>query len=379
MSSTGGISLSSSSDLFKNLDSYDEEAFTGWVLSAQNIEDSTDDSSMDFEDLASPLNKLKNRITQIKKEATTEDSLLDLSIKIGCLIEKLNIQKKNCLSDSHSKTISEIIDYLSDESADIDHRFKLLNTANTSPIIEFLNSLSELTVKTCNTVSSRFQHYSANNYIDFTKTAENYHDTIRKLIEEPGSHLNSSIFFNFITLLEEAPGPKEYEILATAITNSHTIEHRAPSIQINQSLEKRELLKKKLILIPFVYKGYEIMGWSRGHIVLIVVDKEKKSVEYYDPHGHPPETRKNYDGFCMKKDLEEVKHYLFGDDSSSHISVLTNKIQKDIHNCGVHVMDIMIKRIKGASFEDIEKEDASTTDIQETRINLARLFETGVS
>jgi hypothetical protein len=210
---------------------------------------------------------------------------------------------------------------------------------------------------------------------------ERYRSTAKKLVNQQASRLDSKdLYYDFIPFLEnnfsDETTRSRFAFLSSGLINNHCIENRAPSEQLNTGYYDKETLKAKhLVFIPFVFKT-NLQNFELSHIVLVVIDTQAKRVEYYDPNGDGPDRRQCYENFCMKDDLDLVKNFFFGEDTESKILVLSNKIQQDLNNCGVHVMDIIGRRIGGDTFEDIELQKVDSDEPMRIRTALVKLFAT---
>lgn len=110
-------------------------------------------------------------------------------------------------------------------------------------------------------------------------------------------------------------------------------------------------LDKDLLALPVVVKGR-----FRDHVMIVVVDRENKHIEFYDSKGltvndraserltcYPSQTLKGLINKIWQKYAEE--DWSFVENSSRH--------QSDGYNCGVYISHYLKQRVEGKSFEEI--------------------------
>lgn len=113
--------------------------------------------------------------------------------------------------------------------------------------------------------------------------------------------------------------------------------------------------EKRLIAYPFVYPPSN--KWSPPHIVLILVDKEEKTIWYYDSQGltsdDPSRLRIFEDDldFNMHENLVQLSQVLFPNEVVKLVENLSVH-QTDPVNCGAFICWVLEKLYKGNSIEE---------------------------
>ncbi len=128
---------------------------------------------------------------------------------------------------------------------------------------------------------------------------------------------------------------------------------------------------KKLVFIPFVLEGT-----IRNHIVIIALDRDTKTVEYYNSQARDieEESRKlvgcdiRFDEFL---DLIKVKcpDWVIKSNQTKH--------QKDLINCGAYVCWFIEQR-KNRSFEEISATPHQKIDITAMRTKIAGITQSNL-
>ncbi len=106
-----------------------------------------------------------------------------------------------------------------------------------------------------------------------------------------------------------------------------------PNPNVPLAIEKSN---KNILMIPIIFKKQSCMGVD--HIVMVTVNKQDKTLSYYDPKGYTIAERgedKLVSGLKLKEFLGYVKkNYL--DNTITAVIENIEKNQFDSHNCGVY-------------------------------------------
>lgn len=203
---------------------------------------------------------------------------------------------------------------------------------------------------------------------DNYKKVDNTAKSTIEVLLRPGAYLNDFSVLTVMTLFDDKynrnkrvrlfdslPGP--------LVSKQKTIENREPSRHVRDYLQKHPL-HPRYLLIPFPYTS---------HIVMIAVDFEKKQVMYYDSQGLSSSQRREYSGFDMRKDLEDIKNICFPDDNAATICDSSSVHQEeDKHNCGVYILHFADALLGGESFSDIQKKPIPGSKIESIRTDYAK-------
>jgi len=132
---------------------------------------------------------------------------------------------------------------------------------------------------------------------------------------------------------------------------------------LKDAKEDFEKENTKFYAIPFLIHG-------GGHIVQIFIDKDKKRIEYYDLRLSSPDhtTIQGSKNVKVRDLLNSINAQFF--ENTADILINKNKLQTDFHNCGVHVLDMIIKRLDGLRFDDVQAM-ANVGQIEKIRLRLA--------
>lgn len=109
-----------------------------------------------------------------------------------------------------------------------------------------------------------------------------------------------------------------------------------PVAILTPELKNAEKHNQRLIAYPFVFPSKGILHYD--HIVLIVVDRQTKTVHYYDPQGlSSDDPDRQYEGseFNMHESLKQVAAEL---GPGAKVVEHTDRHQYDPFNCGAFIM-----------------------------------------
>jgi len=116
------------------------------------------------------------------------------------------------------------------------------------------------------------------------------------------------------------------------------------------------------IYIPVVLKGA-----IRNHIVLITINPDS-TVEYYDSKGDSCEGNKkllNFPGKTVENLIEDISSKYAANSKQN-----TKKQQKDLHSCGVFVLNYIQQRENGRSFEEIVEDTVDPLTVRQELFSL---------
>jgi Ulp1 family protease len=124
-------------------------------------------------------------------------------------------------------------------------------------------------------------------------------------------------------------------------------------------------LNKDLLAIPIIVKGT-----FRDHVMMVMVDKIAKRIEFYDPKGLTVQDRAsnvltNFPEYSLKEFMGKICDAYAKDDTWS-IAENTVRHQSDGYNCGVYVSDYLKRRSEGISFEAIRDNGLSFAQASNT-------------
>lgn len=125
---------------------------------------------------------------------------------------------------------------------------------------------------------------------------------------------------------------------------------KIPTETFNQTIE--DIVKAfskdeiKFMSIPLLIDGGK-------HVVQVFIDKEAKNIEYYDLRLSDPKSEIiNGTNQTVSALMDTLNTNLF--DSTANIFINQNKLQNDFHNCGIHILDVTIKRLDNVQFKDLQ-------------------------
>lgn len=110
--------------------------------------------------------------------------------------------------------------------------------------------------------------------------------------------------------------------------------------------------KKTLLAIPIVVKGR-----FRDHVVIVVVDREQYSIEFYDSKGLTVNDRASdrlacYPEHTLKSLIEKIWEK-YAIEKEWGVKENTTRHQSDGYNCGVYVSNYLKWRVDGELFDPI--------------------------
>ena len=214
--------------------------------------------------------------------------------------------------------------------------------------------------------------------IPHTQIPSSYQHSVKKLIESPSTRIGSQQVYDLICKMKLSKNINvKWEALMEALFENISIDRRRPSYLIQDYIDsKNDSLNANIIFIPFIFKSNSYLRslFNSAHIVLITIDIDNKTIEYYDSLAYAPEYWVCYNKFCMREDLDIIKNTCFKNDPKAKIINNSLKQQYDCHSCGIYVLSYMKERLEGRSFEEITNQIMNSQDIQRIRIELACLL-----
>jgi len=126
------------------------------------------------------------------------------------------------------------------------------------------------------------------------------------------------------------------------------------SLLLGQVLPCEEL--RNWVAIPIILKGL-----FRDHIVTILVNRETKTIEFYDSKGLTIKDQGSRKLRFPSKSLTTLEEHVnqiwknFGADASWTFKENTTRHQTDAYNCGIYVSNFIQRRLHGESFEAIQR------------------------
>lgn len=118
---------------------------------------------------------------------------------------------------------------------------------------------------------------------------------------------------------------------------------------------------------PFTLCGFTL--FTRTHFAAILIDKQSKTLEFYDPQGIDPAERKIVGESLMQK-LGKIKENCFAEEKEVQIKYTKIAHQEDRHNCGIHTCYFFNERFKHNSLEEFMRQPPSP--IEQFRRELAK-------
>lgn len=130
------------------------------------------------------------------------------------------------------------------------------------------------------------------------------------------------------------------------------------SLLLGQALACDQL--RNWVAIPIILKGL-----FRDHIVTILVNKENKTIEFYDSKGLTIKDQARRELRFPSESLTTLEDHVnaiwetFQADASWTFKENTTRHQTDAYNCGVFVSNFIQRRLSGSTFESIERNGLS--------------------
>lgn len=116
----------------------------------------------------------------------------------------------------------------------------------------------------------------------------------------------------------------------------------------------------KLFAIPFN---------NNKHIVVIFIDKDRKTVEYYDPRGATSNASesKRYSELDLRANLVQIRDHFFG--AEGRIVENLRQHQNCRHRCGIWVSHYIFQRVMGQTAPQISSMDISNDQLEAFQVN----------
>lgn len=194
--------------------------------------------------------------------------------------------------------------------------------------------------------------------IDWSNQARSFY---RKVTYERASLFSAYDVDEFVAGLQNIEVVRE----GYSIRDATLIQGRKPTDLINKASAEA-----RLIAMPFVFPKKGL--FSVDHIVLIVINKDKSTISYFDSQGLSSDDPKRLGCFVdnngtkvdfnLREDLEALGQTLFNGDYTLEENRIP--LQKDPSNCGAYVMQGMQLASEGKNLTKIVQ------DMQSSPLNI---------
>lgn len=164
---------------------------------------------------------------------------------------------------------------------------------------------------------------------------------------------------------------ESFQVISTFLGDSADLDTNKLIQNIKEKLISSENKPIKPIFIPFVLGSSN--RFERNHIVTLIIDPIKKTIEYFDPQGVSAENKKFKKEDTMMNLIQEIRNEIIREAKLSDLKELTfienlDIHQSDIHNCGVFVAYYAKKRfLEGLEAKNIMQNTISSREIKEIR------------
>lgn len=185
------------------------------------------------------------------------------------------------------------------------------------------------------------------------------------MLSNPGSQLIDNHLLQFFKLMDKKN--YKFDVIEDFFVGKRSLsELPTPSVRLAEIIEDSNAAEYRMKFLRFRFIPYVYQ--KPDHITLFFIDYQKKFVGFYNSKPMPDEAKQQ---LSFKHEIEAIRKVCFGEDEDSTTDYNDKTHQGDIHNCGVHVMNVVERLLQGYSFNEIKLMNISTKEIEILRANYA--------